>query len=76
MPVRGENVEQGAARLRRRWLWWLIGGRVLMAGLLLGVSAAPAPLAQIRDRVSADWITKQASDRARAASSLSAALAE
>jgi two-component system sensor histidine kinase PilS (NtrC family) len=40
MPVRGESVEQqGAARLRRRWLWWLIGGRVLAAALLLGVGA-------------------------------------
>jgi len=49
MPVRGESVEQGAARVRRRWLWWLVGGRVLAAGLLLGVgllwseSAAAGP---------------------------------
>ncbi|HWS53203.1 MAG TPA: hypothetical protein VN228_03720, partial [Pyrinomonadaceae bacterium] len=47
--MRGESVEQGAARVRRRWLWWLVGGRVLAAGLLLGVgllwseSAAAGP---------------------------------
>jgi two-component system sensor histidine kinase PilS (NtrC family) len=35
MPVRGESAEQGAARLRRRWLWWLVAGRVVVAGLLL-----------------------------------------
>lgn len=35
----GECAEQGAARLRRRWLWRLIAGRVLVAGLLLGVGA-------------------------------------
>ena len=38
--------------------------------VLLGVGrivpAAPAPLAEIRDRVAADWVTKKASDRARA----------
>ena len=38
----------------------------LLVGLGRTVSAAPAPLAQVRDRVSADWINKQASDRARA----------
>jgi len=37
----------------------------LLIGLSRMVSAAPAPLAQVRDRVSADWIAKQASDRAR-----------
>jgi two-component system, NtrC family, sensor histidine kinase PilS len=39
MPVRGENAEQGAARLRRRWLWWLVAGRVVVAGLLLAFGA-------------------------------------
>lgn len=39
MPVRVESAEQGAARVRRRWLWWLVAGRVLVAGLLLGVGA-------------------------------------
>lgn len=38
----------------------------LLVGLGRVVSAAPAPLAQIRDRVGAEWIAKQASDRARA----------
>ena len=38
----------------------------LLVGLGRVVPAAPAPLAEIRDRVSADWIAKQASDRARA----------
>lgn len=33
------------------------------------IEAAPAPLAQIRDRVREDWITRKASDRARAAAS-------
>jgi len=37
MPVRGESVEQGAAR--RRWLRWLIAGRAVFAALLLGVGA-------------------------------------
>ena len=31
------------------------------------VEAAPAPLAQIRDRVREDWINRKASDRAKAA---------
>jgi peptidyl-prolyl cis-trans isomerase D len=31
------------------------------------IEAAPAPLAQIRDRVREDWINRKASDRARAA---------
>jgi peptidyl-prolyl cis-trans isomerase D len=30
------------------------------------IAAAPAPLAQIKDRVRADWIQRKASDRARA----------
>jgi peptidyl-prolyl cis-trans isomerase D len=38
----------------------------LLVGVGRIVSAAPAPLAQIRDRVAADWVAKQASDRARA----------
>jgi peptidyl-prolyl cis-trans isomerase D len=33
------------------------------------VTAAPAPLAQIRDRVAADWVAKKSADRARAAAS-------
>jgi len=33
------------------------------------VEAAPAPLAEIRDRVREDWIVRKASDRARAAAS-------
>lgn len=37
----------------------------LLVGLGRVVGAAPAPLAQIRDRVVADWTAKQASDRAR-----------
>jgi peptidyl-prolyl cis-trans isomerase D len=37
----------------------------LLVGLGRVVSAAPAPLAQIRDRVASDWIDKAASDRAR-----------
>ena len=37
----------------------------LLVGLGRAVGAAPAPLAQIRDQVSADWVAKQASDRAR-----------
>ena len=37
----------------------------LLVGLGRVVAAAPAPLAQIRSQVSADWIAKQASDRAR-----------
>jgi peptidyl-prolyl cis-trans isomerase D len=38
----------------------------LLVGVGRIVPAAPAPLAEIRDRVSADWVAKQASDRARA----------
>jgi peptidyl-prolyl cis-trans isomerase D len=38
----------------------------LLVGVGRIVPAAPAPLAEIRDRVAADWIAKQASDRARA----------
>ena len=38
----------------------------LLVGVGRIVSAAPAPLAEIRDRVASDWIAKQASDRARA----------
>ena len=37
----------------------------LLVGLGRVVGAAPAPLAQIEDRVRADWVAKQASDRAR-----------
>ena len=37
------------------------------------IEAAPAPLAQIRDRVREDWIARKASDRARAAASQIAA---
>ncbi len=33
------------------------------------IEAAPAPLAEIRDRVRADWIQRKASDRARAVAS-------
>jgi len=45
----------------------------LLVGLGRVVGAAPAPLAQIRERISADWITKQASDRARAVAAAIAA---
>jgi peptidyl-prolyl cis-trans isomerase D len=38
----------------------------LLVGVGRTVPAAPAPLAEIRDRVAADWVAKQASDRARA----------
>jgi peptidyl-prolyl cis-trans isomerase D len=38
----------------------------LLVGVGRIVPAAPAPLAEIRDRVAADWVAKQASDRARA----------
>ena len=38
----------------------------LLVGVGRIVSAAPAPLAEIRDRVAGDWVAKQASDRARA----------
>ena len=37
----------------------------VLVGLGRVIGAAPAPLAQIRDRVVADWTTKQAADRAR-----------
>ena len=37
----------------------------LLVGLGRVVGAAPAPLAQIQQRVAADWVAKQASDRAR-----------
>ena len=39
------------------------------------VASAPAPLASIHDRVKADWISKQAQDRARAVASQIAAKA-
>ena len=39
------------------------------------VEAAPAPLAQIRDRVREDWINRKAADRARAVASAVAAKA-
>ena len=39
------------------------------------VEAAPAPLAQIRDRVREDWITRKAADRAKAVASEIAAKA-
>ncbi len=45
----------------------------LLVGLGRTVSAAPAPLAQVRDRLSADWVAKQASDRARAVATALAA---
>ncbi len=48
-------------------------GGYLLVGLGRTVSAAPAPLAQVRDRVSADWVAKQASDRARAVATALAA---
>ena len=38
----------------------------LLIGVGRVVPAAPAPLAEIRERVAGDWIAKQASDRARA----------
>ncbi len=38
----------------------------LLVGVGRIVSAAPAPLAQIRERITGDWIAKRASDRARA----------
>ena len=40
------------------------GGYVMVAPARI-VSAAPAPLASIRDRVSADWVNEQASKRAQ-----------
>lgn len=39
MIARGGNVGDGEAGLHRGWLWWLIAGRVLIAGGLLGVGA-------------------------------------
>ena len=45
----------------------------LLVGLGRVVGAAPAPLAQIRERVVADWTAKQASDRARAVAAAIAA---
>ena len=39
MSARGGNVGGGEAGLHRGWLWWLIAGRVLIAGGLLGVGA-------------------------------------
>ncbi|MCY7398629.1 MAG: peptidylprolyl isomerase [Sphingomonas bacterium] len=45
----------------------------LLVGIGRVVEAAPAPLAQIRAQVSADWIAKQASDRARAVAAAIAA---
>jgi peptidyl-prolyl cis-trans isomerase D len=45
----------------------------LLVGLGRIVGAAPAPLAQIRDQVAKDWLTKAASDRARAVASAIAA---
>src|SRR5437763_347952 len=39
MSAREGNVREGEAALQRRWLWWLIAGRVLVAGLLFSVSA-------------------------------------
>ncbi|MDQ3143941.1 MAG: SurA N-terminal domain-containing protein, partial [Pseudomonadota bacterium] len=41
----------------------------LLVGVGRIIPAAPAPLAEIRDRVAADWIAKKASDRARAVAS-------
>ncbi|MBC7930496.1 MAG: hypothetical protein H7Z38_07995, partial [Rubrivivax sp.] len=39
MIERGGNVGGGEASLHRGWLWWLIMGRVLIAGVLIGVGA-------------------------------------
>lgn len=50
-------------------------GDYVMVGLDKTVAAAPAPLAQIKDKVRADWIHKKASDRARAATAEIAAKA-
>ena len=44
-----------------------------LVGLETVIAAAPAPLASIRDQVVADWKTKQARDKARAAASAIAA---
>ncbi|HEU5285680.1 MAG TPA: peptidylprolyl isomerase [Sphingomicrobium sp.] len=49
-------------------------GYVLVAPSRI-VPAAPAPLAAIRDRVAEDWVSKQASDRARVVASAIAAKA-
>jgi peptidyl-prolyl cis-trans isomerase D len=45
----------------------------LLVGLGRVVSAAPAPLAQIRERVASDWVAKAAADRARAVAAAIAA---
>ena len=45
----------------------------LLVGVGRIVPASPAPLAQIKDRIAADWTQKKASDRARAAASQIAA---
>ncbi len=45
----------------------------LLVGLGRVLSSAPAPLAEVRERVAADWVAKQASDRARAVASAIAA---
>jgi two-component system, NtrC family, sensor histidine kinase PilS len=39
MSVRAGHVGGGEAGLQSGWLWWLIVGRVIIAGALLGVSA-------------------------------------
>ena len=41
-------------------------GAYVMVGLDRTVAAAPAPLAQVKDKVRSDWIHKNASNRARA----------
>ncbi|MDQ3144429.1 MAG: hypothetical protein M3Q57_06065, partial [Pseudomonadota bacterium] len=41
----------------------------LLVGVGRIIPAAPAPLAEIRERVAADWVAKKASDRARAVAS-------
>jgi len=41
-------------------------GGYLLVGVARVIPPAPAPLGEIRERVAADWIAKQASDRARA----------
>jgi peptidyl-prolyl cis-trans isomerase D len=45
----------------------------VLVGLDRIIESAPAPLAQIRDRVRADWIQRKASDRARTVASAIAA---
>jgi two-component system, NtrC family, sensor histidine kinase PilS len=39
MREREGHVGSGEAGLQRGWLWWLIAGRLLIAGLLLGIGA-------------------------------------